>query len=114
MVSVYPQTQNLSFTPIPLRSRSCAEVAAELPKNLLRADFVYVRRGGVLPTLAAKYEGPYKVLERSDKFLFCKWVEKRDSVSVDRLKPYTAAGSVSPAAPPRRGRPPLLATPAAQ
>jgi hypothetical protein len=102
-------TGEAGFTPIPLRNRSYAEVAAELPKNLHRADFVYVRRGGVLPTLAAKYEGPYKEVERNDKFFVLQVGGKRDSVSVDRLKPYTAGGVSR-----RRRRPPMLATPAVQ
>jgi hypothetical protein len=35
-----------SFTPLPLRHRSYAEVAAEQPPVLMAAQFVYVRRGG--------------------------------------------------------------------
>jgi hypothetical protein len=102
------------FVPLPLRQRSYAEVAAELPAQLQQADYVYIRRGGALPPLACKYEGPYKVIQRADKYFIVQIGGKQDSVSVDRLKPYTALGEVSPAAPPRRGRPPIVAAPAAQ
>jgi hypothetical protein len=89
---------------IPLRSRSYAQVAAELPQALQQAEYVYIRRGGVFPPLAAKFEGPYEVLEKRDKYY--------DSVSVDRLKPYTGVGGVAAALPPKRGRPSLGAAPA--
>jgi transposase InsO family protein len=102
------------FVPLPLRQRSYAEVAAELPAQLQRAEYVYIRRGGTLPPLACKYEGPYKVLQRAEKYFIVQIGGKQDSVSVDRLKPYAALGEVSPAAPPRRGRPPIVAAPAAQ
>jgi Integrase core domain len=108
------QSDMSGFQPIPLRQRSYAEVAAELPGQLMAADYVYIRRGGMLPPLACKYEGPYKVLSKSEKFFVVQVGSKEDSVSVDRLKPYTAAGPVTAAAPPRRGRPPLVAAPAAQ
>jgi hypothetical protein len=75
---------------------------------------VYVRRGSALPPLASKYEGPYKVIRKCEKYFVIEMGDKEDSVSVDRLKPYTALGEVSPAVPPRRGRPPNVAAPAAQ
>jgi Integrase core domain/Integrase zinc binding domain len=102
------------FVPLPLQQRSYAEVAAEVPARLQRAEYVYIRRGGALPLLACKYEGPYKVLQRTEKYFTVQIGGKQDSVSVDRLKPYTALGKVLPAAPPRRGRPPIVAAPAAQ
>jgi transposase InsO family protein len=104
----------VGFLPIPLRARSYAAAAAELPPALQKADFVYVRRGGALPPLAHKYDGPYKVKKKCDKYFVIQIGEKEDSVSVDRLKPYTAAQQISAAAPPRRGRPSLSAAPAAQ
>jgi hypothetical protein len=102
------------FVPLPLRQRSYAEVAAELPAQLQRAEYVYIRRRGTLPPLACKYEGPDKALERAGKYFIVQIGAKRDSVSVDRLKPYTALGDISPAAPPQRGRLPIVAAPAAQ
>jgi hypothetical protein len=62
-------------------------VAAELPAQLQRAEYVYICRGGALPPLTCKYEGPYKVLERAEKYFMVQIGAKRDSVSVDRLKP---------------------------
>jgi hypothetical protein len=97
---------------IPLRSRSYAQVAAELPQALQQAEYVYIRRGGVFPPLAAKFEGPYEVLEKRDKYYVIRVGGKSDSVSVDRLKPYTGVGGVAAALPPKRGRPSLGAAPA--
>jgi Integrase core domain/Integrase zinc binding domain len=108
------RADTLGFQPVPLRPRSYAAVAAEVPAGLRAAAYVYVRRGGALPPLASKYEGPYKVIRKCEKYFVIKMGDKEDSVSVDRLKPYTALGEVSPAVPPRRGRPPNVAAPAAQ
>jgi hypothetical protein len=108
------QSDMSGFQPILLRQRSYAEVAAEPPEKLMAANYVYIRRVGMLQPLACKYEGPYKVLSRSEKFFVVQVGSKEDSVSVDRLKPYTAVGPVLAAAPPRHGCPPLVAAPAAQ
>ncbi len=54
--------------PLPTRQLSCAE-AASGPQQLQEAEFMYVRRGGVVPPMSPLYQGPYRVLERSQKFL---------------------------------------------
>ena len=54
--------------PLPTRQLSYAEAASGL-QQLQEAEFVYVRRGGVVPPLTPLYQGPYRVLERSQKFL---------------------------------------------
>jgi hypothetical protein len=90
----------------PPTRRSYAAVAASPPAALLAADFVYVRRGGVLPPLTPVYAGPYSVVKRGDKFFSIKIGGRTEVVSVDRLKPHVGAAPVTPAAPPVRGRPP--------
>jgi hypothetical protein len=92
--------------PIPTRQRSYAEVAAALPSELLAAKFVYIRKGGSVPPLSPPNEGPYSVVEGGPKFFTVDIGGRRETVSVDRLKPYTGASSPTPAIPPRRGRPP--------
>jgi hypothetical protein len=57
-----------NFQPLPLRGCSYAEVAAYVPESLQEAKFVYIRRGGVLPPLAARYDGPYAVKVRRPKY----------------------------------------------
>ena len=70
------------------------------------AEFVFVRRDASHGPLQTPYTGPYRVLERHDKFYRLQCGERGESVSVDRLKPAYADPDhpIQPAIPPRRGR----------
>jgi hypothetical protein len=91
--------------PIPTRQRFYAEVAAALPPGLLAAKFVYIQKGGSVPPLSPPYEGPFSVVEAGSKFFTVDISGRRETVSVDRLKPHTGSSTPTPAVPPRRGRP---------
>ena len=66
---------------------------------------MYVRVGAVTGPLDATYRGPYCVMVRERKKLLLEVGAKRQWVSVDRLKPHTAAATPAVAQPPPRGRP---------
>ena len=76
-----------------------------VPKELEGATHVYVRRGAASSPLTPPYEGPYVVRRRRPKtfdiFVGC----RLETVSVDRLKLHKGRAAVTPATPPRRGRP---------
>jgi hypothetical protein len=74
-------------------------------QQLQEAEFVYVRSGEVVPPLTLLYQGPYRVLERSQKFLSLEVGGCTEVVSVDRLKPHLSKAPLSPAVPSQRGRP---------
>jgi cleavage and polyadenylation specificity factor subunit 1 len=95
--------------PIPTRHGQ-KQPPTEPPQQLQGAELVYVRKGGQLPPLAQPYRGPYKVLEQGPKYFRLDIGGKDVAVSVDRLKPHTGAAATTPAAPPRRGRPPEART----
>jgi hypothetical protein len=76
-----------------------------LPQSLQQAEYVYFRRGYCSKPLAPVYSGPYKVLNRSPKYFILQVGGEDLSYSVDRLKPHMGTSPVSPAQPPRRGRP---------
>ena len=72
------------------------------------AEYVFVRRDALHGPLQTPYTGPYRVLERHEKYFVIQCGERTESVSVDRLKAARAEQdrAIEPAVPPRRGRPP--------
>ena len=59
-----------------------------IPDALMKTEKVLVRMDAKNPSLAARYNGPYTVLERSDKSFTLQLGEKTYSVSIDRLVPF--------------------------
>jgi len=83
-----------------------AEVAARnVQPELLKANLVYVQRGGAGHALATPYVGPYRVLQPGPKFFLLQVGDRVESVSIDRLKPHLGLSPLQPASPPHRGRP---------
>jgi hypothetical protein len=81
---------------------SSSQLPAELPDELLRAPFIWLRRGSVVPPL----HGPYAVLQRGPAPSLSGRVGSRDEIiSVSRLKACTDADTMS-GSQRRRGRPP--------
>jgi len=78
---------------------------------LQMAEMVYVQRGGVAHALATKYVGPYRVVERGEKTFIIIVGDKREAVSIDRLKPHLGTRPLQPAVPPVRGRPRIVKPP---
>nr|VZI41426.1 unnamed protein product [Spirometra erinaceieuropaei] len=58
-----------------------------IPPNQDTCDFVLVRQDAVHRPLQPPYDGPYKVLRRSDKHFVIERNGKTDTVSIDRVKP---------------------------
>jgi hypothetical protein len=77
-----------------------------VPEALKGVSHVYVLRGGVLPPLAPRYQGPYLVVQKEAKRFLLAVGAQQEWVSVDRLKPHAGEAPVEAAQPPRRGRPP--------
>ena len=48
---------------------------------------VFARRDSNKAPLSAKYDGPFRVLAREDKFFKLKLGDKEDTVAINRLKP---------------------------
>ena len=75
---------------------------------LQKARFVFVRRDARKAPLQTPYDGPFEVVERSNKHFTLRLGNQLDKVSIDRLKPAYVDRShpTDVAKPPRRGRPP--------
>ena len=58
-----------------------------IPPKLNESKYVFVRVDAVRNSLQPPYVGPYRVIERTDKFYVLDKGGKNDSVSIDRLKP---------------------------
>jgi hypothetical protein len=90
--------------PPPTRQISYAEAAAGL-QHLQQAEFVYVRKGGVVPPLSPLHQSPYRVLDRRENFFKLEVGGLPEVVSEDRLKPHLGTAPVMAASPPQRGCP---------
>ena len=55
--------------------------------DLLSSSHVFVRHDGVRTSLQPPYNGPFKVVKRSEKFYTLDINGRKDTVSLDRLKP---------------------------
>ena len=72
---------------------------------LLSSSFVFVRCGPTKGPLQRPYDGPFKVIEPGTKHFIVHMKGKRETISVDRLKPaYVIAPSKSPVTTTRSGR----------
>jgi hypothetical protein len=83
----------------------------QLPEELLLTKHVLVRKDGHVPPLAAAYDGPYLVLERSLRFFKLQVGGRVDTFSTLRLKPCRSPPDVQVAQPPKEGQPPAATTP---
>lgn len=106
-VSLPPK--QLHPTSIPTRAVHLSPSEVRVSPALWKAEFVYIRRGGVAPPLSPAYSGPFAVIQRSAKFFKLDYGDRTDFVSVDRLKPHMGNAPLQPAVAVRRGRPPLSA-----
>lgn len=57
-----------------------------VPTNLASADYVYVRKDSHRHPLQRPYDGPFRVLKKSDKYFTLDVKGRPDTVSIDRLK----------------------------
>lgn len=71
--------------PTPARQPSNYDVFVS--KDLASSSHVFVRREDIRPSLTAPYEGPFKVLERTDKTFTVTMNGRTDVVAIDRVKP---------------------------
>ncbi len=72
---------------------------SQLPNQLLEASFVLVCRDNHISPLDTRYEGPYKVVKRSLHTLQLQIGNKKEVVSIHRLKPPFVAKGTQPAQP---------------
>ncbi|CAN7939377.1 unnamed protein product, partial [Ixodes hexagonus] len=88
--------RNIRATPTRQHGRSHTYVCDELTTS----THVFVRRDTVRKPLQQPYDGPLKVLERRDNFFVLGLNGRRDTISIDRLKPAhiepSSASSLQP------------------
>ena len=79
-----------------------------VPSELLKCQYVFVRKGPRRPPLVTPYEGPFKVKQTVSKTFLIDIGGQAETVSIDRLKPahIDFLQPVELLLPKRRGRPP--------
>ena len=75
--------QRLKATPVRPHPRRKVHIS----KALATCTHVFVRRDAIRKPLQPPYDGPYKVLQRTEKYFVVEVKGKQDSISLDRLKP---------------------------
>ncbi|CAH8492890.1 unnamed protein product [Schistosoma mattheei] len=58
-----------------------------IPQELHSSTHVFIRRDKVQPPLQPSYDGPFKVIERTNKTVTIEKAGKTDVISIDRVKP---------------------------
>ncbi|UYV75534.1 hypothetical protein LAZ67_13000536 [Cordylochernes scorpioides] len=71
----------------PMKSRINRNSNVFIHKDLQSCSHVFIRKDRVKKPLEPAYEGPFKVLKRTVKYLTVMVKGKEDNVSLDRLKP---------------------------
>lgn len=71
--------------PVPVSDHSKHKISVS-PK-LSECSHVFVRRDAVRKPLQPPYDGPYKVLNRQEKYFSILMNNKQTNISIDRLKP---------------------------
>ena len=81
--------------------------ASGMAKGLQEAEYVFVRRDASHGPLQTPYTGPYRMLQRQEKYFVIQCGKREESVRVDRLKPANTEPDrpIEPAML-RRGHPP--------
>ena len=90
---------------IPSTVRPATEAEKVQEVGVQEASHVYVQVGAVTGPLDARYRGPHRLMVRERKKLLLEVGATRQWVSIDRLKPHTAAVAPADAQPPPHGRP---------
>jgi hypothetical protein len=103
-----PDPPCVGVPPPPTRPVSYVAAANTLLAHLARAEHVSVRVGSQQKPLAAPYADPYLVVSKGAKTFTIQVGQRQEIVSVDRLKPHTSLGPVSPAEAASRGCPPRM------
>ena len=97
-----------NLRPTPTGAHGERHIKTHIPPSLEQARFVFICHDARKSPLQTPYDGPYEVLQRSEKSFILQVGNRQETVSIDRLKPANLDSSQPPkvAQPPRRGRPP--------
>lgn len=79
--------------------------ASHVPRTLLTAEHVFLRRDASKPSLTCRYDGPFRVVARTAKTVTLDRGHRRDVVSIDRVKPAHLDPADEPPAGTRVGTP---------
>ncbi len=71
----------------PTQTSHHRQQSSHVPVELQDCRFVFIRHDAHRTPLQCTYDGPFRVLERATKYFTLDLKGKRDTVSVDRLKP---------------------------
>ncbi|XP_037503093.1 uncharacterized protein LOC119377866 [Rhipicephalus sanguineus] len=84
----YAQQLRFLFSRLrPCPSRDASSTDVFVSKDMATASHVFVRREGIRPSLTPPYDGPFKVLRRTEKTVTIELNGREEVVALDRVKP---------------------------
>ena len=98
-----------ALVPIPTSHHGITPIS--IPPDLQHSQYIFIRRDSHRTPLQRPYEGPFKVLQPGEKNFTIDIGGRKDTVSVDRLKPAHIEFQVPVAVAKHRGRPPRKVQP---
>lgn len=88
-ITVSPFTQELrhKMTQLKYSPPRQSSSPTHVPHQLQDCDYIFIRNDAVKRPLTLTYQGPFKVLKHSEKYLTIDQGSRTDTVSIDRVKP---------------------------
>ncbi|QQP39932.1 Putative LOC101744432 [Caligus rogercresseyi] len=79
--------------------RSSPEGTTQLDKRLNKANYVFLKNKPIRESLSPTFLGPFKVLEKYDRYFKVQLGSKVDNISKDRLRPAFGIEEILPETP---------------
>lgn len=67
-----------------------------IPPSLTQTSHVFIRDDTVKPSMKQPYDGPFRVMDRKDKYFIVQRKGRHDKVAIDRLKPAFISEQATP------------------
>ena len=82
----HAETVRKEMAKVNFRERKFPSQPGKIDSNLMKCDYVYVRKYDKKHSLESQYEGPFKIIKRYDKYYLVQLDRRIDCIALHRLK----------------------------